>query len=55
MLPIVFEWHWDVGHFVFMGLFYTALAIIGGGLALAFKATMQDLCSGKDPHDHGHH
>jgi hypothetical protein len=55
MLPITFEWHWDVGHFVFMGLFYTALAIIGGGLALAFKATMKDLCSGKDPHEHGHH
>jgi hypothetical protein len=24
-------------------------------LVLAFKATMKDLCSGKDPHEHGHH
>jgi hypothetical protein len=55
MLPIVFEWHWDVGHFVFMGLFYAALTVIGAGLAVAFMSTMKDLCSGKDPHDHGHH
>lgn len=55
MLPICFEWHWDVGHFVFMGLFYTALTIIGLGLAYGFKSTMKDLREGKDPHEHGHH
>ncbi len=55
MLPICFEWHWDVGHFVFMGLFYTALTIIGAGVVYTFMATMKDLCSGKDPHEHGHH
>lgn len=55
MLPIVFEWHWDIGHAVFMGLFYAALGVVGGGLALAFMRTMKDLCSGKDPHEHGHH
>ena len=55
MLPIVFEWHWDIGHFVFMGLFYAALTVIGLGLVGAFRSTMKDLNSGKDPHDLGHH
>ena len=55
MLPFVFEWHWDVGHFVFMGLFYTALGVIGLGLFVALARTFKDLGSGKDPHEHGHH
>jgi len=43
MLPIVFEWHWDVGHFIFMGLFYIALAIICSGLVVVLKSTIKDL------------
>lgn len=55
MLPIVFEWHWDIGHFVFMGLFYAALGVVSLGIAYALLATFKDLCSGKDPHDMHHH
>jgi hypothetical protein len=32
MLPIIFEWSWDLGHYIFFGLFYLALTIISGGL-----------------------
>ncbi len=55
MLPIIFEWQWDIGHGVFMGLFYSALGVISLGLAVAFIRTMKDLNSGKDPHEHEHH
>jgi glycine cleavage system H lipoate-binding protein len=35
MLPFLYEWHWDLGHFIFMGLFYLVLVIIGFTLSLA--------------------
>ena len=36
MLPFLYEWHWDLGHFIFMGLFYLVLVIIGITLTVAF-------------------
>lgn len=36
MLPILYEWHWDLGHFIFFGLFYLVLVIIGVSLSVAF-------------------
>ncbi len=55
MLPFAFEWHWDVGHIVFMGLFYLALMVITTGLNYALLASMKDLAIGKTySHDHGH-
>lgn len=54
MLPFVFEWHWDVGHIVFMGLFYLALTVLVVGLKYCFVATMKDVAIGKTyHHDHG--
>ena len=54
MLPIVFEWHWDIGHFIFMGLFYLALTVVGLGLMATLAMTFRDLYSGVDPHQDGH-
>ena len=33
MTPFSFEWQWNVEYLIFMGLLYTALTIIGCGLA----------------------
>jgi hypothetical protein len=54
MLPFVFEWQWDVGHFLFMGLFYLALGVISIGLSTAFVSTLMDLAVGKVYMHHGH-
>lgn len=53
MVPFAFEWHWDLGHMVFFGLFYGALTVIGLGLAATFLKTVKDLWSGHAhvPHD----
>jgi hypothetical protein len=56
MLPIVFEWHWDMGHIIFMGLFYAALTVIGLGLIYCLMTTVKDLSAGKMyHHDHDEH
>jgi len=49
MLPFNFEWQWDVGHFIFFGLFYLALTVIGTSLFIASIRTLKDL---KNPRDH---
>jgi len=49
MFPFVFEWQWDIGHFIFMGLFYLALMVIGCGLIFTFIKTLLNL---KNPTDH---
>jgi len=43
MLPIVFEWHWDAGRLIFMGLLYLVLSVIGLGLTVAFVKTLLNL------------
>jgi hypothetical protein len=42
MTPFSFEWQWSIGYFIFMGLLYLALAVIGGGLVFAFLRTWLD-------------
>ena len=54
MLPFVFEWRWDIGHGVFMGLFYLALTIISLGVVGALAMTFYDVYSGKEMHDEDH-
>ncbi|MBW2004898.1 MAG: hypothetical protein JRI72_09870 [Deltaproteobacteria bacterium] len=39
MFPFCFEWAWDVGHLIFMGLLYSALGAISLGLLYAFVMT----------------
>lgn len=52
MFPFAFEWHWDIGHLVFFGVFYAALTVIGITLVATIIKTAKDLASG---HGHGHH
>ncbi|HDH86433.1 MAG: hypothetical protein DRG35_00670 [Deltaproteobacteria bacterium] len=39
MFPFCFEWAWDVGHIIFMGLLYMVLGAISLGLLYAFVMT----------------
>ena len=42
MTPFSFEWQWSIDYFIFMGLLYLALAIIGGGLTfVGIKTVLQ--------------
>lgn len=43
MTPFSFEWQWNAGYFIFMGLLYLALAIIGAGLLFAFLRSWLDV------------
>ena len=36
MTPLSFEWKWAADYFIFMGLLYIALGIIGGGVIIAY-------------------
>lgn len=39
MFPFCFEWAWDLGHLIFMGLLYGVLGAISLGLIYAFVMT----------------
>ncbi len=39
MTPLSFEWQWSIDYFVFMGLLYIALGIVGCGLAYVIIKT----------------
>jgi len=53
MTPFSFEWAWDVGHCIFFGLLYLALAIIGTGIAFtAVKTGLQLLGFMRERHFH---
>ncbi len=56
MLPFAFEWHWDIGHFIFFGLFYLALTVISLGVLYVVGSALKDYYQGLNPHDvhHGH-
>ncbi len=43
MTPLSYEWKWAVDYFIFMGLLYLALAVIGCGLAFVWVRTWMDL------------
>jgi formate hydrogenlyase subunit 3/multisubunit Na+/H+ antiporter MnhD subunit len=43
MFPFVFEWKWNADHYIFLGLLYLALVIIGFGLVYSFLKTWLDL------------
>lgn len=56
MLPFAYEWHWDIGHIIFFGLFYLALTVISLGVLYVVGSTLKDYYKGLNPHDvhHGH-
>ncbi len=39
MTPLSFEWHWSIEYFIFMGLLYLALGIVGAGLVYTYIKT----------------
>ena len=39
MLPFCFEWGWDAGRLIFMGLLYSVLGAISLGILYAFVMT----------------
>jgi hypothetical protein len=42
MFPFIFEWEWDMAHYVFMGGLYYALGIVSLGVAyVVAKALIQ--------------
>lgn len=45
MTPLSFEWQWNIDYFVFMGLLYLALGIVGCGLAVTWIKTWLDTSS----------
>jgi hypothetical protein len=48
MTPFSFEWQWNIGYLIFMGLLYLALGIIGTGLIYAFIKTWIELSDKED-------
>jgi hypothetical protein len=51
MFPFVFEWGWDAGRIVFMGLFYMVLGAMGLGLLYAFVMTWLKLTGREKLHE----
>ena len=47
MFPFVFEWTWDAGRLIFMGLLYMVLGAISLGVLYAFVMTWLKL-TGRD-------
>jgi hypothetical protein len=47
MLPINFEWIWDLGHMVFHGGLWYALSIIGAGVTYCIIKAAIDTSKGK--------
>ena len=43
MTPLSFEWQWNIEYFIFMGLLYVALTIIGIGLIYTYVKTWLDI------------
>jgi len=43
MTPLSFEWQWTADYFIFMGLLYLALAVVGCGLVVAYVRAWLDL------------
>ena len=48
MTPLSFEWQWNADYFIFMGLLYLALLILGCGLIYAYVKTWFDIDKTQD-------
>ena len=42
MLPSAYEFHWDIGHLIFLGVFYTVAAVVLTALAVALYRARRD-------------
>jgi len=52
MTPFSFEWQWNAGYCIFMGLLYLALTIIGTGLLFAFLRSWLDVTKEEQTNQH---
>jgi len=52
MLPICFEWIWDMVHVVFHGALWYALTIIGLGMTYCIAKAAIDTLKGGDANHH---
>ncbi len=43
MLPTAYEFHWDTGHIVFLGIFYTVLAVVLSTVVVASLRARRDM------------
>ncbi len=43
MFPFCFDWEWNADHYIFLGLFYLTLIIIGCGLTFVGIKTFLQL------------
>jgi len=43
MFPGSFEWVWDMGHLIFMGLFWLVIAVLLSGITIVLVKTAGDL------------
>jgi hypothetical protein len=48
MTPFSFEWQWNVEYFIFFGLLYLALTIVGCGTVYTVIRTWLDLMKDKE-------
>lgn len=48
MFPGVFEWIWDPGHLIFMGIFWSVMLILLSGVGLVLVNTMTELSRIRD-------
>ena len=53
MFPFIFEWQWNADHYIFLGLLYLVLIIIGTGLTIAgIKTVLQIMGFMRERHFH---
>ena len=43
MFPGIFEWAWDKGHLIFMGIVWLVIAALLAGVAVVLVRTVTDL------------
>jgi len=43
MLPTAYEFHWDIGHILFLGIFYSVVAVITVAMGVALRRWLADL------------
>lgn len=48
MTPFSFEWQWNIEYFIFMGLLYLAMGIVGCGLIYCALKTWLDISEEHD-------
>ncbi len=42
MLPGIYDFHWDAGHIIFLGIFYTVLMIVASTIVIALRRAIRD-------------